>query len=182
MRDSTRDARWATSSRRCVISEESRVVEELLLVCDTTATVCVATSITLSAMSASQPSSIDVSAEARTILTLGGSLWRNNCRRKEFEFGELSLSWRSCCMCRNSCVGFLVPNSSPLMSCCSFRCSEAAVHLTSWAFRMLYGLSSGSFSGRSRTSMANSGLREMMTQSNRVFCVVMPLVVNCAST
>ena len=28
----------------------------------------------------------------------------------------------SCCIHRSSCVGFLSPSSSPLMSCCSFHC------------------------------------------------------------
>ena len=35
---------------------------------------------------------------------------------------------------------------------------------------------------RSLTSTANSGEREAMTYSNRVFCDVMPLVLNWAST
>ena len=88
------------------------------------------TSIILSAMSASLLMSRVESAEARTILTLAGSRWRNNSRRKETASVDvLSLSPRSCCIRRKSCVGFRSPSSSPLISCCNFRCSEAAVRL-----------------------------------------------------
>ena len=40
----------------------------------------------------------------------------------------------------------------------------------------------GGLSRRSLTSVANSGERELITYSKRVFWAVMPLVVNCAST
>ena len=67
-RDSTRELGRATSSLSCLISEVSANREM------GDATVGVATSITLSSMSASLSSSIEASAEARTILTLAGSL------------------------------------------------------------------------------------------------------------
>lgn len=40
----------------------------------------------------------------------------------------------------------------------------------------------GGFKRRSLTSVANSGLRELIMYSNRVFWAEMPLVVNCASS
>ena len=125
------------------------------------ANVIVDTSMTLSAMSASLLKSIVVSAEARTILTFGGKRCRNNSLRKELESAEVpSLSPRSCCIRQSNCVGLWSPSSSPLMSCCNFHCSEAAVRLTNSVLRMSYESSVGGFS-RSRTSVANSGLREL---------------------
>ena len=110
------------------------------------ATVVVDNSMTLLAMSASLLRSIVVSAEARTILTFGGKR-RNNSLRKELESAEVpSLSHRSCCIRRSNCVGLRSPSSSPLMSCCNFHCSEAAVRLTNSALRMSYGSSVGGFS------------------------------------
>ena len=44
-----------------------------------------------------------------------------------------SLSLRSCCIHRRSCIGLRSPSSSMLISCCSFRCSKATVCLISWA-------------------------------------------------
>ena len=122
------------------------------------------TSMTLSVMSARRCRSIDASAEARTILTLGGSRCRKSSRRNVLASADVpSLSPSSCCMWRRSCVGLRSPSSSPLMSCCSFRCSEAAVRLVSSALSVSYVLSSGGRSRRSRTSTANSVEREAMT-------------------
>ena len=39
-------------------------------------------------------------------------------------------------MRRRSCVGFLSPSSSPLMSCWSLRCSETALRLMSSTFNL----------------------------------------------
>ena len=129
MRDATTSARRATSSRSCLYSESVRVSA-------TAEMVGVATSMTLSAMSASLLRSVEASAEARTIRTLGGRRCKNSYRRKVLESADvLSLSPRSCCMRRSSCVGFRLPSSSPLISCCSLRCAEAAVRLTSSALR-----------------------------------------------
>ncbi len=66
-----RAARRATSSRSCCTSEESEVTGGGSgRVSEIAATVGVATSITLSAKSASLSRSMDTSAEANTILTL----------------------------------------------------------------------------------------------------------------
>ena len=111
------------------------------------ATVVVDTSMTLSAMSTSLLRTIVVSAEAKTILAFGGKRCRNNSLRKELEFAEVpSLSPRSCCIRWSNCVGLWLPSSSPLMSCCNFHCSEAAVRLTNSALRTSYGSSVGGFS------------------------------------
>ena len=129
VRDATRSARHATSSRSCLTSELSVRLEQ---VSKTAATVGAATSIALSAMSASLPRSMDESAEARTILTLSGSLWRKSSRRKELASADVpSLSPRSCSLCLSNCVGFLSPRSSPVINWWSFLCSEAAVRLIS---------------------------------------------------
>ena len=97
------------------------------------AMVGVATSATLSA---SFVRLVAVSAEARTILTFAGS----RCRNCSFKEGVIvcsspkvisekllhpteKLSW----------LAVAKLNSSPLMSCCSLCCSEAAVLLTSSA-------------------------------------------------
>ena len=97
-------------------------------------TVGVATSITLSAMSASLLRLMEVSVEARTIRTLGGRRRRKISRRKVLASADVpSLSPRSCCIRRSSSVGLRSPSSSPLISCCSLRCSEAAVRLISSA-------------------------------------------------
>ena len=92
-----------------------------------------ATSSILSAMCASLPRSVVPSAEARIIRTLAGRRWRKSSLRKAFCSG-VSPRWSpsSCCTRRSSCLGFLSPSSSPLISCCSFRCSEAAVRLISF--------------------------------------------------
>ena len=76
MREATRSARRVTSARSCLTSEGS--------VSEMAETVGAATSMTLSAMSASLWSSMFLSAEARTIRTLGDSRCRNSSRRKEF--------------------------------------------------------------------------------------------------
>ena len=85
----------------------------------------VATSMTLSAMSARVLMLVVASEQARTILTLGGSRRRKSSRRNVW-LASATWSW----------VGFRSPSSSPLMSCCSFLCSEAAVLLTSSALSL----------------------------------------------
>ena len=80
-----------------------------------------------------------------------------------------SLSPRSCCIQSNSWVGSQHPSSSPLMSSCSSRCSDAAVRLTSSALRVSYGASSGGLRRRPLTLTASSGLRELTTCRNESF-------------
>ena len=80
----------------------------------TVATVGSATSATLSASSANLSSEREESEEARIILTLGGSLCKNNSRRNESLSAVPSLSPTSCCMRRRSCVGLRSPSSSPI--------------------------------------------------------------------
>ena len=140
----------------------------------------VATSIILSAISASLGRSVDGSADASTMRTLPGRRWKKSSLRN-------ALSWvgwwspSSCCIRRRSWVGFRSPSSSPLSNCWSLRCSEAAVRFMSSAFRVSYGRSSGGRMRRSLTSQAISGDREAMTYSKRVLCDEMPRVLNCAS-
>ena len=100
------------------------------------AMVGVATSITLSASSATLFRSMRLLVDASTIRTLAGNRWRKCSQRKELTFAVPSLSPKSCCMRLSSCVGLQSPSSSPLMSCCSLCCSEAAVRLMSWALRV----------------------------------------------
>ena len=129
MREATKSVRRANSSRSSLTSEECA---ELVMAYTEGAE----TSMTLSAMSASLLMSMVESVEARTILTLAGGRWRNNSRKKEAASADaLSLSLRSCCIRRKSCVGFRSSSSSPLISCCNFRCSEAVVRLTSSVLR-----------------------------------------------
>ena len=147
MEEATSSARRPTSLCNCCISEGP--VSETALIDS------IATSMTLSAMSARRLRSIAGLAEARTICMLDGRRWRNSSRRKAAESADvLSLSPNSCCMRRSSCVGLRSPSSSPLMSCWSLRCSEAAVRLTSSVFRTLYGCSAGGLRRRSRTSVS----------------------------
>ena len=87
-----------------------------------------ATSITLSAMSASLWRSIEPSAEARTI---AGSRCRKGSRRKELPSSAVPSSSPSSC-----CVGFPSPSSSPLIS------FEAAVRLIS-CLESIVGVRSG---------------------------------------
>ena len=130
-REAKRSARRTTSSRTSEVSVCSELVSEI------DATVGVATSITLSAMSASLWRSMEESVEARTTLTLAGRRWRKSSRMKELASADVpSLSPRSCCIRHSNCVGFLSPSSSPLISCWSFLCSEAAVRLMSSVLRM----------------------------------------------
>ena len=110
----------------------------------------VATSMILSAISASLGRSVEGLEEARTICTLAGRCWRKSSLRKAWS-GVGRWSMRSCCIWRRSCVGFLSPSSSP-NNCWSLRCSEAAVRLMSSAFRMLYWWSSGGLMRRSLIS------------------------------
>ena len=66
-------------------------------------TVGVATSMTLSASSASSSSVVEVLVEASTIRTFGGKRWRNSSRRKVLSVTP-ARSPSNCCMRRNSCV------------------------------------------------------------------------------
>ena len=75
MRELTRSARRVTSARSFSMSASG-------LVRETAETVGAATSMTLSAMSASLAKSVVSSAEARTIRTFGGRRWRNSSLRK----------------------------------------------------------------------------------------------------
>ena len=97
----------------------------------------VATSITLSASSASLSRVRDSSVEANTMRTLAGRRWRKSSRRNVPSLsGAPVLSPNSCCILRSSCVGLRSLNSSVLKSCWSLRCSEAAVRLISCVFRV----------------------------------------------
>ena len=131
MRVATRSARRDTSALSFCTSGSAVAGEEAVTV--VAAMVGVATSTILSAMSASLARSVVESADARTMRTLGGSRCRKSSFRKALLSG-VAPRWspRSCCIRRRSCVGFLSPSSSPLMSCCNFRCSEAAVRLIGW--------------------------------------------------
>ena len=99
---------------------------------DMAATEGAATSMTLSAISANLSMVVPSGVEASTMRTLGGNLWRNNSRRNEVS--SPGRSPRSCCILRRSWVGLRSPNSSPVKSCCSLRCSERAVCLVSCSF------------------------------------------------
>ena len=82
----------------------------------------------LPAMSASLERSVVASAEARIMQTFAGSRWRKSSLRKALLSGVVPRwSPSSCCLRRRSWVGLRSPSSSPLMSCCSFLCSDAAV-------------------------------------------------------
>ena len=94
------------------------------------ATEGVATSMTLSAISARVLMFVVASEQARTILTLGGSCCRKSSQRNVW-LASAAWSPKSGYIQRRSWVGFPSPSSSPLMSCCNFCCSEAAVLLTS---------------------------------------------------
>ena len=152
-REATRSASRDTCSHNCLTSESStRGV-------DRAATVGADTSIILSAISARFSRVVAGSAEASTILTLGG-----NHRRNELaSVPAPSLSLRSCCILLSNCVGFRSPNSSPLINCWSLRYSDADVRLMSCAFWVSQGFSAGGLRSRSRTSMVISGLSELMT-------------------
>ena len=131
-RDATRSASRATTSRSCLTSEVSVWVLAIAEI------VGVATFISLWAMSASLVRSMEASVEARTVRTFGGRRCRKSSRRKVLASADApSLSPRSCYMRRSSCVGLRSPSSSPLMSCCSLCCSEAAVRLINSAVRVL---------------------------------------------
>ena len=130
-REATRSASRDTCSRNCLASESStrRV--------DRAGTVGADTSIILSAISVRFSRVVAGSAEASTILTLGGNRWRNSSRRNELvSVPAPSLSPSSCCILLSNCVGFRSPNSSPLINCWSLRCSDAAVRLMSCAFQV----------------------------------------------
>ena len=138
----------------------------------------VETSMTLSAMSASLLMAMVQSVEARTILTLAGSHWRNNSRKKgAASVDVLSLSPRSCCIRRKSCVGFRSPSSLPPISCCNFRCSKAVVCLTSAYFeRIVGGLCRevedqvSNFHGKLRTERADNIVKACLLRCNTSGC------------
>ena len=88
------------------------------------------TSMTLSANCAR--ASKDLSPdEAKTMRTWPGRCCKNNSRKKELSGLGPAASPRSCYIRQSNCVGFLSPSSSAVKSCCSRRCSEAAVRLMS---------------------------------------------------
>ena len=134
-----------------------RLQLHVMCVSDTAKTMGVATSMTLSAISANCSSSIEVSAGARTIWMLASRLCGKRWQRKELASSLPSLFSRSCRMRLNGRVGFLSPNSSPVISCWSFRCLNVAVHLMSFVISVSYGWSAGGFKSRSLTSVANFG-------------------------
>ena len=149
---------------RRVISSLSCCTLETCGCVDVAATVGgMATSMILSAMSASLGRSVVASAEARTIRTLAGRRCRKSSFRNALSVVGPRWSPSSCCIRRRSWVGFLSPSSSPLISCWSLRCSEAAVRFISSALRVSYGRSAGGRISRSLTSQAISGDREEIT-------------------
>ena len=81
VRDSTNPVRRETSSRSCQTSEEE-IPAAVGAGSERLAIVGVATSITLSASSASWERSAELSVDARTILTFAGRRWRRSSRRK----------------------------------------------------------------------------------------------------
>ena len=155
MREVTRSARRETSALRCCTSANGS---------ETSATVGVATSTILSAMSASLDRSVVSSAEASTMRTLAGSRWRKSSFRKAL-FSGVVPRWSpsSCWMRRRSWVGLRSPSSSPLISCWSFLCSDAAVRLINSALRVSYGVSVGGRMSKSRISNTISGGSEATT-------------------
>ena len=96
VKDSTKSVRRETSSRSCLTSKgETPAAVGVGAGSARLAMVGVATSITLSARSASWWRSVELSVDARTILTFVGRRWRKSSRRK----GVVSaVSPRSCCM------------------------------------------------------------------------------------
>ena len=158
----------ATSTRSCPISvarSEAVLVAATVSVDVGGAGGGAETSIILSAISASFSRVVEAGVEANTIRTLGGKHCKNSSCRNEL---SIRPEWfpSSCCILRRSWVGFRSPNSSPVKSCWSFRCSEAVVRLVSCSLRAVYGLSAGGLSKRSLTSAANSGDSEDTTWSN----------------
>ena len=130
-REATRSASRETSSRSCLTLELST------LAVDMAATDWVETSMVLSAISARFSRVVEGSAEANTILTFGGNRWRKSSRRNEFASVLVpSFSPSNYCIFRNNWFGLRSPNSSPLINCCSLRCSDAAVRLMSCAFKV----------------------------------------------
>ena len=128
MIEATRSVRRATSALSSCSSEAE--VEVAATVGGVT------TSTIFSAISASLARSVVVSAEAKTIRTLEGRRCKNSSFRKALSNVGPRWSPNSCCIRRSSCVGFLSPSSSPLINCCSLRCSEAAVRFISSALRV----------------------------------------------
>ena len=101
-----------------------------------TPTVGVATSMTLSARSASFSNPVPSGVDARTILTLGGRRCKKSSRSNVSSMMP-GRSPRSCCILRRSWVGLLSPSCSDVNSNWSLRCSDAVVLLVSCSFRVL---------------------------------------------
>ena len=120
---------------RCDISEHNWSTFELSWVL-IWVTASAATSITLSARSASSSKDWEPPVEGKTILTSGGNLCKNNACRKAVS-AVAALSPRSSCILLSSWDGFLSPSSSVLKSCYKRRCSDAIVLAISWVIRLL---------------------------------------------
>ena len=121
----------ATSARSCPISvarSEAVLVAATVSVDVGGAGGGAATSIILST---SFSRVVEAGVEANTIRTVGGKRCKNSSCRNELSIRP-GWSPSSCCILRRSWVGFRSPNSSPVKSCWSFRCSEAVVRLVSF--------------------------------------------------
>ena len=94
-----------------------------------------AISITLSAISASVDKAVLSGVEARTMRTLWGNLCKNSSCRNDGSIPGRSPT--NCYIRQSNCVGFLSPNSSPVNSCGSRRCSDRAVRLVSCSFNVV---------------------------------------------
>ena len=123
--DFTKLVRGPTSKQSCSISA---------VICGgvvaTAETEGVATPTILSAFWVSSSTEVSGLAEANTILTLEGSLWRNNLwTNAPFESpGAVPLN--SCCIRQSNCVGFQSPSSLVFNNCCNLSWSAAAVCFT----------------------------------------------------
>ena len=93
-----------------------------------------ATSVILSASSASSTRLVVALVEASTIRTLEDKRCKNSSRKNVLSVTP-ARSPSSCCMWHSNWDGLRSPSSLALMSCCSRHCSEAAVHLISCSLR-----------------------------------------------
>ena len=93
-----------------------------------------ATSMTLSASSASSSKLAVGLVDAKIIRTSGGRRLRNSSRKNVVSVA-LARSPMSCCIHLSNWVGLRSPSSSVVNSCWRRRCSEAAVHLMSCSFK-----------------------------------------------
>ena len=137
-----------TSVRSCSISDAGTEGAED----ETTETEGTATSIILSAISASLSRMVESEVEAKTILMFDCSRCRKSSLKNDPSVTP-GQSPRSCCIVRRSCVSLLPPWSAVVNNCWSLRCSEAAVLRASCALRVAYGWSAGGFNRRSVTSV-----------------------------